>query len=439
MTQTTDRKRLVIIGGGFGGLEVAKHIDKRLWDVKLIDRNNYHSFPPLFYQVASASLEPAAISFPLRREMRRRCVRGCRFDMGCVEAIDVAAKQIITDYGTVPYDKVIIAAGATNNFFGNTELPGKVYTLKSVGQAIRCRNAILSALERAAMCTDPVLRRALLTFVVIGGGPTGVEIAGALGEMKRDIVRRDYPRISPDEVRVVLCEGTDRLLRTMSEASSADAVRDLGKLCVDIRLGATLTAYDGMKASFADGTALDAAVVIWTAGITGQPIGLRGTDVRAGRGGRFAVDEYNRVIGIDDVYAIGDICAHVDDRYPNGCPQLAQPAIQQGRRLAHNLNRPDRARPFRYRDKGSMATIGRNCAVVDMRRLHFGGWFAWMTWMAVHLITLLGMRNKVMVFLNWMWNYWGLATSLRMILQPSALPLKSVNEKIRNIGHGNQE
>lgn len=439
MTQTDDRKRLVIIGGGFGGLEVAKHIDKRKWDVKLIDRNNYHSFPPLFYQVASASLEPAAISFPLRREMRRRSVRGCRFDMGHVRAIDVATRQIITNYGSVPYDKVIIAAGAANNFFGNTDIPEKVYTIKSVGQAIRCRNAILSALERAALCTDASLRRALLTFVVIGGGPTGVEIAGALGEMKRDIVRRDYPRISPDEVRVVLCEGNDRLLRTMSEASSADALRDLRKLCVDIRLSTTLTGYDGMTASFADGSTLDTAVMIWTAGITGVPIELRGTDIKAGPGGRFAVDEFNRVEGLDDVYAIGDICAHADSRYPRGCPQLAQPAIQQGRRLARNLNRPDRARPFVYRDKGTMATIGRNCAVVDMHGAHFGGWFAWVTWMAVHLISLLGMRNKVIVFLNWMWNYWGLATSLRMILHASPLPAMSVNEKIKKYCNGIKE
>lgn len=430
---TMEKKRIVIIGGGFGGLQFAKSIDKRKWDVKLIDRNNYHSFSPLFYQVASSSLEPASIAFPLRREMRRSSVKGCRFDMGNVEAIDVAKKRIITDYGEVPYDKVVIAAGATNNFFGMDGLSDRVYTLKSVGQAIRCRNAILGALERAALCTDPAVRRALLTFVVIGGGPTGVEIAGALGEMKRYVIKRDYPRISPDEVNVVLCEGSDRLLRTMSEDSSADAARDLKRLMVDVRTGTVMKDYNGSHVTFADGSTLDAAVVIWTAGIVGEPIALHGTDVKADARGRFEVDEYNAVIGVEDVYAIGDICSHSDERYPHGCPQLAQPALQQGRQLARNLNNPSKRKPFRYKDKGSMATIGRNCAVVDMGKIHISGWTAWITWMAVHLVTLLGMRNKAVVLLNWIWSYWGFSTSLRMILRPSETPTLSVADKVNKM------
>lgn len=425
------KQRIVVIGGGFGGLEFAKRIDKSLYDVRIIDRNNFHSFAPLFYQVASSALEPAGITFPLRREARRRSARGCTFAMGNVEAVDVGRHVVVTDYGEEPFDKVVIAAGATNNFFGIEGLSSTVYTLKSADQAIRCRNAILDALERAALCPDSEMRRALLTFVVVGGGPTGVEIAGALGEMKRYVIRREYPSIDPSEVRVILCEGNDRLLRTMSEASSRDALKGLGNLLVDVRLGQVMKGYDGNTLSFADGSSMKASVVIWTAGITGEPVELRGTDVRAGRGGRFAVDRYNRVEGLEDVYAIGDICVHSDGRFPHGCPQLAQPAIQQGRRLALNLNNPSRRKPFSYRDKGLMATIGRNRAVVDMGRIHISGWIAWMAWMAVHLVTLLGMRNKAVVFLNWVWSYWTFATSLRLILRPSELPTMSVLDKCK--------
>jgi len=416
------KKRLVIIGGGFSGLSLAKHIDKRQWDVRIIDRHNYHSFAPLFYQVAASELGPDSITFPLRREAGRRRMRGCLFDMGVARAIDVARRVVVTDCEEVPYDAVAIAAGATNNFFGMDYLRDKVYTLKSVPEAIRCRNAVLERMERATFCADGATRRRLLTFVVVGGGPTGVEVAGALGEAKRYVVSRDYPRIRPGEVRVMLCEGSDRLLHTMSERSSADALRYLRELMVDVQLGRRMKTYDGHTITFADGSTTDTETVIWTAGITGVPIDLRGTDIKAGEGGRFIVDEYNRIIGLDDVYAIGDIACHPDSRYPHGCPQLAQPAIQQGRRLARNLNRPDDRRPFSYRDKGSMATIGRNRAVVDMGRLHVGGRMAWITWMAVHLITLLGMRNKLAVLLNWTWSYFNHSTSLRMILKPAEKP-----------------
>ncbi|MCM1033707.1 MAG: FAD-dependent oxidoreductase [Odoribacter sp.] len=425
------KEKIVVIGGGFGGLQFAKTIDKTRYDVLIIDRNNFHSFAPLFYQVASSALEPAGITFPLRREMRRRSVKGCKFSMGDASAIDVSRKVVITDYGEESYDKLVIAAGATNNFFGMQDMPDRVYTLKSADQAIRCRNAILGALERASHCQDSALRSALLTFVVVGGGPTGVEIAGALGEMKRYVIKREYPSINPDEVRVVIYEGSDRLLRTMSEASSADAVKGLSHLCVEVETNRTMKDYDGNCMTFTDGSSINAAVVIWTAGITGEPIMLKGTEVKAGPGGRFSVDAFNQVEGLTDVYAIGDICCHVDDRFPRGCPQLAQPAIQQGRRLALNLNCDTGWRPFCYRDKGSMATIGRNRAVVDMGKLHFSGWIAWMAWMAVHLVTLLGMRNKAVVLLNWIWSYWGFSTSLRMILRPSDLPVMSVLDKCK--------
>lgn len=424
------KKRLVIIGGGFAGLSLAKRIDKSRWNVTVVDRHNYHSFAPLFYQVASSQLEPAGITFPLRREMRRRSVRGCVFEMGEVREIDVKRRTVITDVAEVPYDAVVIAAGATNNFFGIPGLEHSVYTLKSVPEAISCRNAVLERLERAAVCADDAVRRRLLTFAVVGGGPTGVEIAGALGEMKRYVIKRDYPGIHPGEVRVELYEGSDRLLRTMSESSSKDAERALRQLMVSIHLGKTMQSYDGHTATFADGETIATDTLIWTAGVVGSPITLTGTPVNAGAGGRFIVDEYNRVIGLDDVYAIGDISCHPSEQYPRGCPQLAQPAIQQGRRLAENLNGSSPRKPFSYKDKGTMATVGRNRAVVDMGRMHLSGWLAWVIWMAVHLMSLLGMRNKIVTMLNWTWAYFNFNTSLRMILRPSKTPDTSKTDNL---------
>ena len=416
------KKKLVIIGGGFGGLNLAKRVDKSKWDVTLVDKNNYHSFAPLFYQVASSGVEPSDITFPLRREMRRGKSRGVQYTMGSVSAIDVVKKEVVTEYENIPYDSLVIAAGCTNNFFGMNDLVNKVYTIKSAGEAIRARNAVLYNLELASQTNDAEKRKALLTFAVIGAGPTGVEIAGALGEMKRWVIEREYPRIKRDEVKVILYEGTDRVLRTMSEKSSADALHDLKELMVDVNLGKTMVSYDNGVLSFTDGEKINTDLVIWTAGITGVPFELIGTDVKAGPGGRFAVDEFNRVEGIKDVYAIGDISCHVDDRFPRGCPQLAQPAIQQGRTLAKNLNSGKFDIPFEYRDKGSMATIGRNRAVVDMGKMHFNGFIAWVAWMAVHLVTLLGMRNRTVVFINWIWSYFGFSTSLRMILKAASLP-----------------
>jgi len=416
------KKRVVIIGGGFGGLNLAKYLDKKKYDVMLVDKNNYHSFAPLFYQVASSGLEPSGITFPLRREMHRGRMRGCCFSMGTVSIIDVSRKEVVTEFEKIPYDILVIAAGATNNYFGIEGLKDHVYTMKSAGESIRTRNAVLYNLERASQCTDPEERKALLTFAVVGGGPTGVEIAGALGEMKRWVIAREYSRLQPDEIKVILYEGTDKLLRTMSEKSSADAMRDLKQLMVDVRLGKTMKAYRDGELIFADGEKVSSRMVIWTAGIVGNPFTIVGSDVKAGPGGRFMVDEYNRVNGLEDVYAIGDISCHVSDRFPRGCPQLAQPAIQQGRCLAGNLNRGRFTEKFDYRDKGSMATIGRNRAVVDIGKMHISGWTAWMAWLAVHLVTLLGMRNKIVVLINWIWSYIGFATSLRLILKPCKEP-----------------
>lgn len=419
------KERLVIIGGGFAGLNLAKRLDKKRFEVIIVDRNNYHSFPPLFYQVASSGLEPASISFPLRRELSRRCYRGCTFHFGEVAAIDVANRTVATQFEHLHYDKLVIAAGSTNNFFSIADLQKHVYTLKSTPEAIRCRNEILDRLERASLTHDAALRRRLLTFVVVGAGPTGVEIAGALGEMKRFVLKREYPSISPEEVRVVLVEGNDRVLHTMSLQSSRQAEKALRQLLVEVHLGKTMKSYQDARLSFTNGESIMADTVIWTAGVRGVPFNLEGTDVKPAAGGRFEVDAFNAVKGMDGVYAIGDIALDLTPEYPKGHPQVAQVAIQQGRTLANNLNHPDKRRPFRYRDKGSMATIGRNRAVVDMGRLHLHGRPAWLAWMFIHLISLLGMRNRLVVLLNWIHSYFTFSSGLRLLLRPGKYPLRS--------------
>ncbi|MDE6109290.1 MAG: NAD(P)/FAD-dependent oxidoreductase, partial [Muribaculaceae bacterium] len=376
-----------------------------------------------FYQVASSGLEPSNIAFPIRRELRVQKMKGARFHYGKVTAIDMAARQVVTQYERIDFDKLVIAAGTTNNFFGIEGLEEHVYTMKTVPEAVRARNAILGRLERGSIEQDPEKRRALLTFIVVGGGPAGVEVAGALGEMKRYIVPREYPGMTSDDVKVILVEGTDKLLGTMSEASSRDALKSLKELMVDIELQRTVKSVVDGVVSFADGTELHAETVIWTAGVTGVPFEITGTDVKAGRGGRFTVDEYNRVEGLDGVFAIGDIAMHADERYPRGCPQVAQPAIQQARTLARNLNSDEFRYKFVYNDKGSMATIGRNRAVVDMGKTHFSGFPAWVLWMAVHLMSLMGMRNKAMVFFNWILNYFNFGSPLRVLMRPSRLPM----------------
>lgn len=423
------KERIVIVGAGFGGLTLAKHLDRDLYEVVLVDRRNYHSFPPLFYQVASSGLEPSNIAFPLRRELRRRRMRGVDYRYGKVTEIDMTAHEIVTQYERIPFDRLVLAAGTTNNFFGIEGLDEHVYTLKTVPEAIRTRNAVLGRLERACIEADPERRRALLTFVVVGGGATGVEVAGALGEMKRYIVPKEYAEISRDDVRVILIEGSHKVLGNMSERSSADAAHALDELMVELRLGVSVQHVENGRVDLSDGTRIQAETVVWTAGVAGVPFTLTGTDVSAGRGGRFTVDEYNRVEGLEDVYAIGDIAMHADERYPRGCPQMAQPAIQQARTLARNLNAGSFTEAFSYHDKGSMATIGRNRAVVDMGRTHFRGFGAWLVWMGVHLVSLMGMRNRVVVFLNWCLNYFNFGSPLRVLMRPSRLPLPTFRDE----------
>ncbi len=418
-----DKERIVIIGGGFAGLNLVKRLDKSKFDITLIDRNNFHSFPPLFYQIASSGLDPGSISFPFRREMRK--VKDARFNMGEVSSVDVINKTVTTQFETIGYDKLIIAAGTTNNFFGMNDLYKKVFTLKSTAEAIRCRNEILDRLEQASICRDPEKRRKLLSFVVIGGGPTGVEIAGAIGEMKRYILHREYPDIPKEDLNITIVEGTDRLLRTMSESASREAVEYLGHLMVDVKLQKIMKSYEDNVVKFDDGDEIYSEMLIWTAGVTGESFDIVGLDIERGTGNRFVVDEYNRVKGLDGVFAVGDIAFMSDNFYKRGYPQLAQVAIQQARLLAKHLNDGGFVKPFKYTDRGSMATVGRNRAVADLKHLHLYGRPAWVTWMFIHLISILGMRNKLTVLINWVWAYFTYSTSLRLLLHPTKYPLRS--------------
>lgn len=445
---TPPTRRIVVIGGGFAGLNFVKHLDRKNYRVTLIDRNNYHSFPPLFYQVASSGLDPASICFPLRRELRKQGTENpIIFNMGEVDRIDVKKKAVYTAVEEIPYDTLLIAAGTTNNFFNMPELHDSVYTLKSTAEALRCRNDILGLLERASIVTDPVERRKMLSFVVIGGGPTGVEIAGAIGEMKRYVLPREYPRIPQDDMSITIVEGTDRLLRTMSEESSENAAKELRSLMVETRLGVNMKSYAEGAVTLADGTSIPAGMVIWTAGVTAVPFriseGPDGDDLTkqlTGPGGRLIVNGDCSVKGIDDVYALGDIAymPDVDPAFPKGHPQLAQVAIQQGRLVAKNINaatkaaeegkEPSAPEQFVYNDKGSMATVGRNRAVVDMKRMHLSGFPAWFAWLFIHLISILGMRNKITVLINWIWAYFNYSTSLRLLIHPSRFPLRPDGE-----------
>ena len=420
----TQKEKIVVVGGGFAGLNLVKYLDRSRYDVVLVDKNNYHSFPPLFYQITSAGLDPASISFPFRREMHKM-KNHPEYHIGDVSSVDTVRKEVKTQFETLHYDKLVIAAGTGNNFFGIKDLYKYVYTMKSTSEALRCRNELLDRLERASIEKDPEKRRRLLSFVVIGGGPAGLEVAGAIGEMKRYIMSREYPSINPDELQIILVEGSDRLLRTMSETASRYALDALKNLMVSVRLNKVMKSYEDNVLTFDDGETLYSEVVIWTAGVTGVTFTFEGKHPEMSRGNRLTVDEYNRVAGVDDVFALGDIACHIDDRYPSGCPQLAQVAIQQARTLARNLNRGEFFRPFSYVDKGSMATIGRNRAVADLKHLKLTGWIAWMVWMFVHLVSILGMRNKLTVLVNWTWAYCSYPTSLRLMLHPARYPLRS--------------
>ena len=416
--ERTDRKRVVIVGGGLGGLELAFKLVDDDFQVVLVDKNNYHQFPPLIYQVASGGLEPSSISFPFRRLFQGR--KDFFFRMAEVQSVNTAEKTIQTTVGEIEYDYLVLAAGAKTNFFGNKDIEATTLPMKSVSEAMRLRNTILRNLELAETEDDPVRKQALMNIVIVGGGASGVEIAGAVAEMKKNIIARDYPDLDSSQMHIYLVNAGDRLLAGMDPVSSKRAERDLKDLHVHIRQPQFATEYkDGILKTSA-GLEIPAQTVIWVSGICANTIeGVPAESV--GHAGRLLTDRFCLVKGLQDVYAIGDLSLiEGDEEYPLGHPQLAQVAMQQAKTVAKNLKavlKGKEVKPFRYKNLGVMATIGRNHAVAEISGRKFGGFPAWALWLIVHLRSILGVKNKTFILLNWVWNYINYKQSLRLILK----------------------
>lgn len=417
--------RVVIVGAGLGGLELAMHLRKSGFQVVIVDKNNYNQFPPLIYQVASAGLEPSSISFPLRRIFQGYKQYFCR--MAEVKDIDVKEKAIHTSVGTIHYNYLVLAMGGTTNFFGNEDIERHALPMKTVEDAMALRNHILLALERAETEEDAEKRQKYMNFVIVGGGPSGVEIAGALAEMKKDIVPKDYPDLA-DRMHIYLLNSGNRLLKAMDPASSATAERDLKQMGVHVRNGWRVTDYKDNVVSVGNGETIESTTVIWVSGIKANSIGGVPQE-SVGHAGRLLTDRFNRVKGMDDVFAIGDqsLVEGAPD-WPLGHPQLAQVALQQADNVACNIMRKEEGKelkPFTYKDLGTMATIGRKHAVAEIGKAKFGGLFAWLLWLVVHLRSILGVKNKFIVLLNWIWNYFNYKQSLRLVLRPKQRPLEA--------------
>ncbi len=413
-----EQRRVVVVGGGLGGLKLVSSLRDTDFQVVLVDKNNYNQFPPLIYQVASAGLEPSNISFPFRRLFQGW--KNFFFRMAEVQHIDTEEKAIKTSIGTIHYDDLVLAAGATTNFFGNKNIEASALPMKSVSESMRLRNTILQNLERAETEDNEARKQALMNIAIVGGGPSGVEIAGVLAEMKQTILPRDYPDLDTSCMHIYLINATPRLLGAMSEHSSREAEKALKELGVEVMTNCMVTDYVDKELVLKDGQRISAETVIWVSGIKANNIDGIPTE-SIGHAGRILVDRFNRVKGLKDVYAIGDQCiVEADEAYPYGHPQLAQVAIQQAKTLAKNLIRQEKGeteQPFSYHNLGTMATIGRKKAVVEIGKLKFGGFFAWLLWLIVHLRSILGVKNKTIVFLNWMWSYMNYKQSLRLILK----------------------
>lgn len=415
---SSDKKRIVIIGCGFAGLELARQLRKTDYQVVLIDKNNYHQFQPLFYQVATAGLEPSSIAFPLRKMFRKTpnvLVRRTE-----VQSVNLDTKTLYTPIGNLTYDSLVIAIGADTNFFNNENIAQQAIPMKSVSEALYLRNSILEDFEKSITTPDFDQRQGLIDIVIVGGGPTGVELAGALAEMKNYILPKDYPELNCEEIDIYLLQGGDCLLKGMSQNASDAARGFLEEMGVQVRLNTRVEDYDGKFVHIKGGEKIRADKVIWAAGITGNTID--GIDSKfLTYGNRFAVDAFNQVKNLEDVYALGDIAYMEEEDFPKGHPQVAQVAIQQAKNLGKNFKRDLKGKEkkaFSYHDLGSMATVGRNKAVVDLPKFKFSGFFAWIVWLFVHLRALLGVKNKLFVFLNWVWNYFTYDQSLRLIIKP---------------------
>ena len=409
----TGRPTVVIVGAGFGGLRAARALRKTPVDVVLVDRHNYHLFQPLLYQVATAGLEPEQIARPVRAILRRQS--NTEFRMTEVTGLDPSGKRIVTTDGPIAYDYLILAVGGETNFFGLESVPRHGFGLKDIPEAIRIRNHVLHAFERAMLEADPERRRAELTFVVVGGGPTGVEMAGALSELIRLVLVKDYPRLNVKDVRVLLLEATDRLLAAMPPRLREAAAETLWRKHVEVRFGATVADYDGARVSLKSGEVIPASTLIWAAGV--KAVSLTGRlGLPTAQQGRVAVDPTLEVPGHPGIYVIGDAAYLEVAGAP--LPMMAPVAIQMAETTAENIRRRIAGQPpvqFRYRDPGSLATIGRNAAVAYIRGIGFKGFPAWVVWLVVHIIQLIGFRNKLFVLLNWAWDYFFYERAARLI------------------------
>ncbi|WP_264509229.1 NAD(P)/FAD-dependent oxidoreductase [Flavobacterium sp. N1719] len=413
------KQRVVIIGGGFAGITLAKQLNRQNLQVVLIDKHNYHTFQPLLYQVATGGLEAGSIAYPLRKVIQG--FPDFYFRLTTVKEIDTQNQKIISEIGDLHYDYLVIATGSKTNYFGNKEIERNAMSMKTIPQSLNIRSLILENFEQAVLSNDTSERNALMNFVLVGAGPTGVELAGALAEMKRAILQKDYPDLDIQKMQIHLIQSGDRVLNTMSEKSSAASEAFLKSLGVNVWKNMRVQSYDGRTVTTNVGTQFETATVIWTAGVQGAcPAGLPASSL-VSQVNRIRVNAYNQVIGFENIFAIGDIASMETPDFPQGHPMMAQPAMQQGALLGKNLPKILQGKmpePFVYNDKGSMATIGRNLAVVDLPKYHFNGFFAWVVWMLVHLFSLIGFKNKAVVFMNWVYNYIRFDREGRLIVRP---------------------
>lgn len=411
--------RIVIIGGGFAGVSLVKMLANKNVQVVLLDKRNYHTFQPLLYQVSSSGLEPDSIAYPLRKIIKKQ--KNTFFRLTEVSSIDGVSKKVITDIGELSFDYLVIATGTKTNYFGNKAIEENSMPMKTVPQALNIRSLILQNFEKAAISSSKEEREAYLNFVIVGGGPTGVELAGAIAELKNHILPKDYHDLNASDMQIHLLEGGPKLLPPMSEHASTKSSEFLKRLGVIVHCNTFVKDYDGSIVSTNSDLTLETETLIWAAGVTGNPILGLDANVLMERTNRYRVNRYNQVEGYDGIFALGDIALMETEVYPNGHPQVAQPAIQQGKLLGKNLMRLIAGKPmkkFEYKDKGSMATIGRNKAVVDLKSYKFSGFFAWFVWMFVHLMSLVGFRNRIVVLFNWTYNYINFDKAARLIIRP---------------------
>ncbi|AIG30678.1 NAD(P)/FAD-dependent oxidoreductase [Flavobacterium psychrophilum] len=415
----TTLPRIVIIGGGFAGIAIAKKLRNKKLQVVLLDKHNYHTFQPLLYQVATGGLEAGSIAYPIRKVIQE--YKDFYFRLTSVKEIDTQNQKIISEIGELHYDYLVIATGSKTNYFGNKEIERNSMAMKTIPQSLNIRSLILENFEQAVLTKDPADKNSLINFVLVGAGPTGVELAGALAEMKKAILQKDYPDLDVSKMEINLIQSGDRILNTMSEKSSKAAEEFLLSLGVKIWKNVRVTNYDGRTITTNSNLTFDTATLIWTAGVQGAAIAGLDAKSLVQKVERIRVNQYNQVVGHNNIFAIGDIASMETDKYPQGHPMMAQPALQQGELLGENIiklmqNKP--LKPFQYHDKGSMATIGRNKAVVDLPKYHFSGVFAWFVWMFVHLFSLIGFKNRAVVFLNWVYNYIRFDREGRLIIRP---------------------